>query len=76
LVSFLNDMSAADGARLIAVVRAGGWQRASTEVRFEVLSLVNDAIVRLRERHGLPLLDDPLPNERSSAFLVIRELFK
>jgi hypothetical protein len=56
--------------------RAGGWERADADTKFEVLSLLNITITALRDRAGLASIDDPLPDEESSAFLIIRELFR
>jgi hypothetical protein len=76
LVAFLQAMKLEDGARLVELIRAGGWERADADTKFEVLSLINITITALRERAGLEPLSDPLPDEESSAFLIIRELFR
>jgi hypothetical protein len=76
LVTFLKAMTLDDGARLVEFVRAAGWERADADTKFEVLSLINITITALRERAGLAPIDDALPHEKSSAFLIIRELFR
>jgi hypothetical protein len=76
LVAFLQAMTLDDGARLIKHVRAAGWESADADTKFEVLALINAAITALRERAKLPPIDDPLPHEESSAFLILRELFR
>jgi hypothetical protein len=76
LIAFLKTMLLEDEARLIEVVHAAGWVRADINTKFEVLSLVDAALVGLRERDGLPPFSDPLPHQTPSAFLVIREMFR
>jgi hypothetical protein len=77
LVAFLQAMTLDDGARLVEFVRAAGWARTDADTKFEVLSLINAAITALRERAGLVPFDDPLPDdEKPTAYLVIRELFR
>jgi hypothetical protein len=76
LVAFLKTMKLEDGARLVEFVRAAGWERADADTKFEVLSLLNATITALRARAGLAPIDDPLPDEEPSAFLIIRELFR
>jgi hypothetical protein len=71
LVAFLDRMTPSDGMALIARVEA--WRQADNDTRFEILSLVDNAIVRLREAHDLPPFDDPLPDEPPNVFLLIRE---
>jgi hypothetical protein len=71
LVAFLDNMTLNDGMALVAQVDA--WRQADSDTRFEILSLVDNAIVRLRETHGLPPFDDPLPDEADNVFLLARE---
>ena len=54
----------------------GTWRNADDDKRFQILSIVNAAIVSLRERHKLPPFEDPLPGAPLNAFLVIRELLR
>ena len=53
LSAFLVAMALTDGDRLIKLVRAGRWQQADADTRFEVLGLVDHAIASLLERNGL-----------------------
>jgi hypothetical protein len=76
LIAFLETMTLDEGPRLIERVRAGNWQHADPDTRFEILSLINTAITTLRERAGLPPFDDALPGEEPTAFLIIREMFR
>jgi transcriptional regulator with XRE-family HTH domain len=74
--AFLQAMTLGDGARLVEFVRAAGWERTDADTKFEVLSLINAAITALRERAELPPIDDALPDENPTAFLVVREMFR
>jgi hypothetical protein len=76
LVAFLQTMALDDGARLVELIAAADWKHANADTKFEVLSLINATITALRERGGLVPIDDPLPHEPTSAFLIIRELFR
>jgi hypothetical protein len=66
-------MTLEDGAALIAQLERGPWRDADPNVRFEILALVDERIIALRERTGLVSFDDPLPGEPASVFLLIRE---
>jgi hypothetical protein len=78
VVGFLDGM--VDGAglqsapALIALLREHDWNQIDHNVRYVLLHEVNSKITALRERHGLPPIDDALPHERNTGFLIIREL--
>ena len=76
LVAFLRAMALDDGDRLVEFVRAAGWARADADTKFEVLSLINATITALRERAKLPPIDDALPDETPTTFIIIREMFR
>jgi hypothetical protein len=76
LVAFLRAMTLDDGDRLVEFVRAAGWARADADTKFEVLSLINATITALRERAKLPPIDDALPDEPSTTFIIIRDMFR
>ncbi len=74
LADFLEHMS--NTAPLVALVQHGPWQCADADTRYTVLSLVDNAIIHLRESAGLPPFDDPLPDEQPDTFIIIREMLK
>jgi hypothetical protein len=74
LVAFLESMTLDDGADLVDMVVAGSLNSADADTRFTVLQIIDNAIVRLREREGFPPIDDALPNEPDTTFQVIREV--
>ena len=67
-------MTLDQGAALIELIKGGPWRHAAAETRFEVLVLIDTAIVGLRTRCGLPPFDDALPGDRPNVFLHIREV--
>jgi hypothetical protein len=67
LLGFLKNMTLTSAAELVDTIDRP-WREADADTRFEVLSLIDDAIVALRERNGLPPLDDPLPGQPDNVF--------
>jgi hypothetical protein len=59
---------------LIALLHEHDWQRIDHNVRYVLLHEINSKITALRERSGLPPIDDALPGERDTGFLIIRAL--
>jgi hypothetical protein len=75
LLSFLQDMTLADGRALVDHITTEGWlDEADREARADALSLIGVRITHLRERAGLAPFDDPLPGSPRNVFLVIRKL--
>jgi hypothetical protein len=76
LVAFLQSMTFDDEVRLVEFIRAAGWERADANTRFEILALLDAALIGLRERAGLAGIDDPLMHEAPSAFLILRGILR
>jgi hypothetical protein len=57
---------------LIDFVKAGPWMNADADVRFQILALLDAAIIRRRERMELEPFDDALPGKPNNAFLILR----
>jgi hypothetical protein len=76
LLAFLDNMTIDEAPELIAVIEKGPWRSADTGVRFEILAVADAAIVRLREKHGFPPFDDPLPHESLNVFQIIKQLLR
>ena len=74
LIGFLDGMTLDQGAALIELIKGGPWRQATADTRFEVLVLIDTAIVGLRTRCGLSPFDDALPGDRPNVFLHIREV--
>ena len=73
LAGLLDTLTLNDGDELIERVRRGPWREADADTRFQILSLIDNALIALRERHGLAPIDDALPGEEPNVFLVLRE---
>jgi hypothetical protein len=71
LLVFLKTMSSASA--LVDFVKRGPWRDADGDVRAEVLSVIDAAIVAQREKLGLPSFDDAIDDMPLNAFLLIRE---
>jgi hypothetical protein len=61
-------------AQLIGFISAIDWSAIDFETRLTTLHEVNAAIVKHREKRGLPPIDDPLPDAPPNAFQVIRKI--
>jgi hypothetical protein len=64
VVEFLKTMSPASANALLALMRSQVWADVDADTRFELLHLINSTITRLREKNGMPPIDDPLPDSR------------
>jgi hypothetical protein len=73
VVEFLKTMSPGSAGALLELMRGQAWAAVDADTKFELLHTINDAITRLRERSGLAPIDDALPDQRESAFLLIKE---
>ena len=74
LLVFLKTMSSASA--LVEFVNRGPWLGADGDVRTEVLSVIDAAIVAQREKLGLQPFDDSIGDMPLNAFLLIREQLK
>jgi|SRR5215831_10243927 len=57
---------------LVNFISAQDWSVVDDDTRAIVLHQINRAITVLRERQGLPPIDDALPGEPLTAFQIIR----
>jgi hypothetical protein len=76
LIDFLKGMTIESGGDLIALVEAGPWQNANADTRYEILSLIDRAIMRLRERNGLATFDDGLLTDQPNVSQTIRGVLR
>jgi len=74
LVDFLEQMTLASTNELVNFIQRGPWREADDDTRFEILSLVDAAIIALREKVELPPIDDPI--DGTDAFLEIRSMLR
>lgn len=73
LHAFLLTLDLENGDELIAKVERGPWVSADADSRYQVLRMVDRAIVYLRESNGMEPFDDPLDDDLN-VFLRIRRL--
>jgi hypothetical protein len=72
LVGLLGHLTPEDAVALIEC--AEKFRAADADTRATVLALANDAITAMRQSHGWPPIDDPLPGQPASVFLTLREM--
>ena len=69
----LKDLRSA--RELVNAMAAEDWSVVDADTRLIVLHEINVAIAALREKQGLPFVDDPLPGSPASAFQIIKAMF-
>jgi hypothetical protein len=74
VVHFLKTMTPASANALLALMRSRTWSDVDANTKFELLHEINCAITDMRAQHNMPPIDDPLPHERLSVFLTIKQL--
>jgi hypothetical protein len=72
LLTLLEQLELNSAAVLLDTVQRTAWNEISYDTRLTVLHQINQAIARLRERNGLPAIDDPLPGQPENVFRRIR----
>jgi hypothetical protein len=73
VMALLDQIELSSAAALVDHMRRTDWSSISANTRFTLLHQVNQSIVLMRERNGLPGIDDPIP-PRASAFFAIKNL--
>ena len=74
VMATLKRLTPGSASALIALLREHDWSQMDAGVRFVVLHEINETVTCLREKSGLPPIDDALPGERDTGFLIIRAL--
>jgi hypothetical protein len=72
LMIILDRLELSSSAALVALMERSDWNAVDADTRFEVLHLINTRISKMRERHGLPAIDDPLPPQSDSVFRRVK----
>jgi hypothetical protein len=72
--ALLANLHSAD--QFIAFVAAQDWRNIDGTLRAIALYEIDQAIMALRVRRGLPPFDDPLPGAPDNAFLTIRSIIQ
>ncbi len=73
LCGFLDGMTLASAGELVEFVRRGPWRSTDADTRFEILSLIDAAIIMRENIATWPPFDDALPfsDEKPTAFQII-----
>jgi hypothetical protein len=74
LMTLLDRLEPSSAAALLNFIRRSDWRSVSYDTRLTVLHHINDRITRMRERHGLPPFDDPLPGQPDNVFRIVRSI--
>jgi hypothetical protein len=74
LMFILSTLSRDSAPLLLGYVRGVDWSSVNYETRLTVLHEINNYITRMRERHGLPPIDDPLPGQPDTVFRIVRAI--
>ena len=72
IMSELARLNLANGAALVATFEQIDWSTICARSKLVLLHELNNAVADLRGRHGLPVIDDPLPGQTLSVFLRIK----
>jgi hypothetical protein len=73
LMSLLDRLELNSAAMLLDFMQRSDWNAVDHNTRLTILHEINQAIGRMRERHGLSAIDDPLP-PKQNVFLRIKNL--
>lgn len=73
LMKMLKNMTIESSDELVSYIERADWLiKSDPHSRITILGYIDNAIIRLRIRHGLAPFDDALPGEEATAFQVIR----
>jgi hypothetical protein len=75
LMTVLDRLELTSSTALLELMSRPGWGALSIDARFEVLHIINDRIAKMRERHGLAGIDDPMPGQPDNVFRRVARLF-
>ena len=77
LLDILGSLTLQDGKTLIEFVRSQNWHDVDANVRDVCLFAIDGAIMKLRQKAGLPDFDDPIPGsgKPENVFQIIKCFF-
>jgi hypothetical protein len=73
VMTFLETMTPASANALLELMRGHTWADVDANTKFVVLHEINDAITRMREKHGLAPIDDPIA-PKVNAFIALCQM--
>ena len=75
LMKMLKNLTMESSGDLVDYIERADWLiNADAHSRITILSYIDNAIIRLRIRHGLSPFDDALDDEDLTAFQIIRKI--
>jgi hypothetical protein len=74
LTTLLDRLELDSAAVLLDCVQRTDWSAISYSVRLTILHEINSTISRMRERHGMAPIDDPLPDQPDNVFRRIKHM--
>jgi hypothetical protein len=74
LLTLLDRLELSSAAVLLNFIQCNDWSSVSYDTRLVVLHQINARITRMRERNGLPPIDDPLPGQPDNVFRRIKQM--
>jgi hypothetical protein len=73
VMEFLKTMTPASANALLELMRGHTWADVDANTKFIVLHEINDAITRMREKHGMAPIDDPIA-PKVNAFIAMCQI--
>ena len=74
LMDMLRHLAMGSSQALIDYVRTVDWNGVDYEHKLTILHEINSAITKLRERHELEPIDDPLPHQPDNVYRVLKSI--
>jgi hypothetical protein len=74
LLRAIDNLAHLKPSQLVGLVRTIDWATIDYDSRYVVLHELNAAITKLRERRGLPPIDDPLPEQPDNAYRIVKAI--
>lgn len=76
LLDLLDTITFSSGPVLVSYLESAEWLRSlERNIKDDLLSAIADAIIKVREKEGLPPFDDALPGEPPKIFEKIKEIW-
>jgi hypothetical protein len=74
LLDVLRGLTLRGGGELVAFISSQNWNCVDFDTRLTCLHEINERIAKLRELAGMPPFDDGFGPERTTGFLIVRQL--
>lgn len=74
LQQLIGALTPAQAQGVLEFFRARDWSQFDAGTRHDILSVIDDAITKMRVQHGMPPMDDSLPGQPPRVFEVVRKI--